>query len=984
MSWNANQVREFDIGLVYTAPFLRVNIEQVEFYLTSSRSIRMPDVMESVPAPASQLAGATPCILNWGEVSYGFDQSGDAVASMVVTATNAQIPLPLNLTYAPILGLLSDYLNLMTISGGNDTYSPPHVAIFYPRLRVDTEDERHYVFRGVINDFDVIGDGKVVVMRLVEDSRWNRQVPYRLSKDKFARMPQENAGLPFPMNYGVFGVESVKDWASSTSLGPWTNMSGAFFPSSMLLMPSYIVSARGGQTSTTIHSIHCHGLHNPPGYAIKTGSLVQGWDSFVIMGDGQGAIVPLCSRDHSSAGWRDKIRNETLPYTVSGDSSAELSNNGQSDTDEMNVASLVELSGDFKAYGLIFPVKEVATNNNGDTNNLSSLFSNAHHRERTKMTDGDRWTWFKDDTSSGATTQRRIMWELGAERNLGAIVGGSAPGVEIVVLGRVRAGTTGTVTFAAELDIGDTTSAGDTIVASGWTGTVGATDGYFRRSAYFPNLTTLCTQVERWEFVKSLDRATTNPGQGMILTFKWTRSAADIKIDIIQVALVIRFRPSRYFVDNRTRTFDYGTKPGYNVVSGEEDADAFVVKRTVLTRVLAQQEALTQRRNAVAGLGTSGYFFFDMPGDPAWTGADTSSQIVVHNPAEVARSIMLHYGGYRKLGQNIAWKTIDRPEFELNSGSPRDWKVAENALDLELRESIGNYDVSDTFKIAASIPSYNTVREAVRAVISSAPGLYVYRSPLRAAAETQIRRASWCCSYPRTGDPVTYRRRISLRNDTVQFSWQLTPQAAVVNDVKIRYGFATLKGTYQRLLQYSYENPRDHGWPKNTGVSGIAEDIVVDNLGYPAAGFPIRDIVSESYDWFGNRTREYEFPFIYRWQEALTIRNHILRWNALPRVRLFMVCNFTVSDLQPGDVFQLDAEADSYIGSGVGSATMGGGHNQWPLKLYSWTVPSWALATWLVERVTYAIGEKGELLTKVQAIFNGKMAEVASSPQGDG
>jgi len=983
MSWNANQVREFDIGLVYTAPFLRVNIEQVEFYLTSSRSIRMPDVMESVPAPASQLAGATPCIINWGEVSYGFDQSGDAVASMVVTATNAQIPLPLNLSYAPIFGLLSDYLNLMTISGGNDTYSPPNVAIFYPRLRVDTEDERHYVFRGVINDFDVIGDGKVVVMRLVEDSRWNRQVPYRLSKDKFPRMPQENAGLPFPMNYGVFGLESVKDWASSTALGPWSNMSGAFFPSSMLLMPSYTVSARGGQTSTTIHSIHCHGLHNPPGYAIKTGSTVQGWDAFVIQGDGQGAIVPLCSKDHSSLGWRDKIRNENLPYTVTGDSTPELGYNGSLDTDEFNVASLVELSGDFKAYSLIFPVKEVASNNSGVSNNLSTLFANIHYRERTKMTDGDRWTHFKDDGISGATTQRVICWELGAERNLGAIIGGSSPGVEIVVLGRVRSGTTGTITFAAELDIGDTTSAGDTITATGFT-TVGPTDGYFRRSAVFPNLTTLCTQVERWEFVKSLDRATTNPGQGMILTFKWTRSTSSLTFDIIQVCLVVHFRPSRYFVDNRTRTFDYGTKPGYNVVSGEEDPDAFVVKRTVLTRVLAQQEALTQRRNAVAGLGASGYFFFDLPGDPAWTGADASSQVIVHNPAEVARSILLHYGGYRKLGPNVAWKTIDRPEFELNSGNPRDWKAAENALDLELREAIGNYDVSDTFKIAASLTSYNTAREAVRAVISSAPGLYVYRSPIRATGETQIRRASWCCTYPRVGDPVTYRRRISLRTDTIQFSWQLTPQAAIVNDIKIRYGFSTLKGTYQRILQYSYENPTDHGWPKNTGVSGIPESIVVDNLGYPSPIFPIRQIVTESYDWFGNRTREYEFPFIYRWQEALTIRNHILRWNAIPRVRLFMVCNFSVSDLQPGDVFMLDQEADSYIGSGVGSASLGGGHNQWPLKLYNWTVPAWNQATWLVERVTYAIGDKGELLTKVQAIFNGRIGETTQTPLGDG
>jgi len=142
---------------------------------------------------------------------------------------------------------------------------------------------------------------------------------------------------------------------------------------------------------------------------------------------------------------------------------------------------------------------------------------------------------------------------------------------------------------------------------------------------------------------------------------------------------------------------------------------------------------------------------------------------------------------------------------------------------------------------------------------------------------------------------------------------------------------------------------------QNSGAdSGINNTVATD---YKATEMGL--LMNESYVRYGTRRYRQDLPYVFRWHEALAIRNYLLRWWACQRVRLTMVVNMHVLDLRVGDVFQLSAEADDYFECKIPIRQLPGQSGQ-----------NWYGAIWYVDSVTYLPSENGLVLSKVTAINN--------------
>jgi len=948
--FNAGQVTLFDTSLTTATPFVLLRLAAGDIYLTTSATPGHPGTLAS-PAP-DDLGRATPCILNWGQTSTGFDILGEAdqVSSMVITAQNVRLPINTQSNNLPVLtfrGFLSEYLQSVTLQGpGASLYEfpPGQVAVYLTAPSgIDAEFSRHYIFRGLLYDFDVSGDNNIVVMRFIEDTRWDRAHPYPLSRKTYFSCPQENVGMHQPLNYGNFALWAHKDFPKdlTASKGPF-DKNGPWFPVCANLGPAYQVLYLY-HYSQNWHSAYTLGLssdanHGVAGCTIYNSLDGQQWQCMTMAADGM-AIVPHSAIAAHGINFAPLILDESDPGQL-----WPVSDVGMHD---LRFWSNALFEHNFNAVALLLPTREIQTGRQGSTN-LDSIFASVHRKRSAQhIIDGDRYSWFKDNVSG--TGVRRIVYELGNYANMGAI-----SSIKPVLLGRRRVGT-GTLTWRAYLDY----YAAAVGIDTGITDTGGLLINAFTSSGYFASAGTLTqvlaspTPAERWEFVQH-DAAAPLGGQPMRIMLEWSKGTAADEFDIIQFGLMVEFSPSKQFIEYKERT-DTRTVKVYDTAGRARRRS---VDTITIEKVTANVEYQPNRHAYYAGLGIQADPT-NFPGDKGYVGIPATRPNIIQNPAEILRHLIYYQGGGLRDDVNPAWPPIALSEFEYGSSVGRSFSKAEDNLDDLLRESAAPGVTDESFKLAVSMPTWSSVRQAALSVMASVPGLRLYRAPVTSNQDAgNALRASLCASFPLVGESPTYRRRISFRTDCINVAWSLLPQSSVINDLRMKYGYSTAKSTYCREL-WAQNNVLEHGWPFNSRNSGSLESDASD----PLAG-TIGVMLEESYQRYGTRQYEMELPWVYRWHEALAIRNWLFRWRAFQRVRLDLLVRIGVSDLLPGDVFQLENDSDAWMQ----------GH-RFPLCQLPNAPMDWDGTTWLVERVTYQVGDNGDLMAQVRAIYNAKLGE---------
>jgi len=546
-----------------------------------------------------------------------------------------------------------------------------------------------------------------------------------------------------------------------------------------------------------------------------------------------------------------------------------------------------------------------------------------------------------------------MIWEFGQERNLGAILS-----IHGVIFWRRRVGASNII-FTVIVDWG---SGASQFVSGSGSITAAGPGGYGFNSFDLSALLTAAVQTERWDFTQT--QPASPRGRGMLVTFEWDKVVGADIIDIYQLGLMVRFNPSRYFIENKPNT-----QTTY-IESVDEfyanDMKVVVDTVTYRDRVMGVQKPSLSRTGYV-GFGMGGNT--DVIGDDLWVGADPTYDNAIQNPSEVLRHAMFTYGGGARSDNPIGWPPIKYADFEMGSG-PHSFFTAKIALDTAVREATNAS--TETFKIRVGIASYRSVKELVRLVLGAVPNLQFLTLPRSSTADSGFLRPSFGLIFPKTGAAPNFRRTVNLHSDMSEITFGLTPMREVRNDWKIGYGYSSSVGNYMRVMiakggDVSAPGLMEHGWPVMTTNGGSFETDATD-----AIQNTIKLMLDSSYTFFGPKSGKIELPFIYRWQEALAIRNSLVRWFAFPRVRLLFTARIDIADIQPGDVFALDGDpavprqgdSDDYMDC------------EFPLLQLPDVSASWNAKTFLVERVTYAPADDGALAMRVQAIFNGKIGEV--------
>lgn len=953
--FTASQVALYDQGLNRGVPFVWLRLACGDIYLTSATGPGHPATL-GVPLPDSYTL-AVPAVLSWGQAQCGFDliTDRDQVATMQITAQNVQIPFntqPSGLPNPVIRGKLSDYLASVTLQGpaGSLLSYPPGFCSVYIGAPQDSDGDRHYLYRGLLVKYSVQDDGRNVVMRFVEDTRWDRSHPYPISRKNFQTCPQEDVGIHQPINYGNFGLWAHKDFPDNgnAALGPFTE-NGPWFPACANLAVAHRVLNLYNSTQQW-HSSYSAGLSRPSlglasmftynvinGNRFQAAVLASELPALVVHDDdgGNGVLMAQQALNDISGIWPTSEGGSSPPPAPQPMHDLKWWNN-------------MTLAHEVIGVAFLLPTREVTTSLVGSTN-LSSIFSVVHRKRSAQhMIDGDRWSWFKDDVSS--TTTRRVVYELGTWPNMGAI-----KAIHACMFGRRRSGSGG-MNVAIHLDYlaAPVVSPPDTGTLS--TGTMPVSvmpTGFFGVSGQLTGVLTKATSAERWEFVQH-DVGAPLGGQPMRLTVEWTKATGADVWDLIQVGLMIEFDPSRYFMDYRVVTDDRVVE-SYTAGGRKQRTTVDV---SYLQKVIGASAYQSNRHVYLTGLGymaEPGPF----PGDPAYLGAPSPTiPNIVHNPAEIIRHLIYTQGGGSRDDIPPSWPTVALDEFEYNGTSRHDFLRAEQNLDAACQEACGN--PSETFKVAVSLPQWSTVRAAANAVAAGVPGLKYFRLPNRSNQDGSSFRGSFGCVWPLVGETPNYRRAVNLKADAIRFDFDLTEESLIMNDIRLKYGYSSVKGTYQREL-WANNNVLEHGWPFSSRNSGSLESDAGDSLA-GTMGIALED----SYSRYGTRTFELALPWVYRWQEALAIRNWLIRWHAFQRVRLDIVARPGISDLLPGDVFQIDNSSDHQLHMGL----------TFPLRHITDGPLSWGNTTWLVESVVYDLQSNGELQTHIRAIYNGKLSEV--------
>jgi hypothetical protein len=803
-----------------------------------------------------------------------------------------------------------------------------------PSGAFETESaSRHYLFRGILYDFDVIEDGREVVMRFSEDLRWDRPCPpYAITEKNFKLPPKETAGLPLPLAYGVFGL-----WAhigmedAAATYGP-LHKNRPFFPTCMNGAELYEVKREpDGVSATTKHSWHSFGATNDPGFNIRPHSASGVWQAMCLGGQGRVGLVT-----HEQSAYGSHVDQELIT------SSTEFAATGFHDLKRIG---RVRLRENFRAATVIFPVKMADSVTPLPISGVTTLpnFSAEHQKEAAKTIDGDAMSWLRDDLVQGGLLVRKLSWEMGVEPNLGAI-GLIRP---FVTWRRVS----GSATINWRLDV-DYKSGGQATSGTIAVTAANSPAGRLTVTLYDPTATLLGAAVhaERWEFVQRVAAGDAPPapplGRGMRYTVAWTHLGTGNVIDIIQIGWLVDYNPTRFFSENRIRP--WGGRGPLRVHQGVD-------------RMLSQN-LNPNKAGFYIGMGQVADSANGFPGSVPWTGVPAAIPNIICNPAEVIRHLIWTYGG-GSLDNAGTVPPITLAELArqtpISGGDARDFDKAVTALDSLVSEGAG---AVEKFRIALSIGQQTTVKTLVRAIEQSIPGLHTFRVPTRFPSDVEPR-GTIGCIFPRVADPVTYRRPLSLRNDVAEMTWRFTPLRDVVNNIKIRYGQSSLTGTLIRDLWFAHD-VQDHGWPVNVSLAGTSSG-AADPTGTPPNGLFYRMVV-KSFSTYNTKEAEFTSPFIYRAQEAIALRNSILEWRCCRRLRLFLTCKMQVGDLLPGDVFQLNDDSDAFL-DGVRFPMA---HT---LLLETQSASSWNNRTFLVERVAFkpSAGGQGAAML-VQAIWSGR------------
>lgn len=477
----------------------------------------------------------------------------------------------------------------------------------------------------------------------------------------------------------------------------------------------------------------------------------------------------------------------------------------------------------------------------------------------------------------------------------------------------------------------------------------GGSSGYFCARMDVTGVLALNANYERWSFTRDGDS-----GKGMLATLHWTKAGTVLPdFQIFQWCLVPQFTPTRRFLGRKV--IQHSVSEIQHDVAGR--AWKGTRNETWLKKIYGDRERQHLRDGFVAGMGIAPYSFGGYAGDVAWPGA-ASSTVCIQNPAEIVRNAIHYYGGGTRSDNPPSWPNFSNAEFERGSGNGRDWALAEDSLDLAVQEAVSS--PTESWKIAAAFPVWDGVASLVRAIVANTPGLRVWRDAEASNVDEaggQERRGALCCSFPRPANvdgPPLYRRPVSLRRDCLDVRVALTPLDTIINDLTLLYGYSLGTGSYVRTLKWN-DTIKETGWPVNTLSSGSTETEAGDAM----AGDPsFTQMLADSVGFYQKKGATIELPFVHRYHEALAIRNYIFRWRCYQRVKLGLVVKATIGDLKAGDVFQLDPEADDFMGCKYLLAQIPNGF------------ATWAGRTFYVERVTYRPGPAGEFAAMVQAISN--------------
>jgi hypothetical protein len=969
-NFNATQELIFDRGAAAVHPILRIT-GAVDLYLSFTSAPLSP---YSTGTPVLDYASkAVPCVTRMSETTYGFSSYGmnspDEIQSMVIECVNATIPvnsLPSNVPQEIVRGKLSDYLALIcTIQGPPAWYDfpPGFASVYYVPLTpasYDAASYRWYIFRGVVSRFQVLDGGRNLLIYLTSDQRWNRPNPYPLNRKNYKECPQENVGQNEPLLYGDFGLWAHRQFPATGAYpnGPFS-IGSPIFPICLNAAPVPKV-LRLANSSTGWESGYSLGTGDPAGIGgirnagVEIFSSAQG-TRFQAMALGDAGQMGLISPDSQHL----YMQNRAL--AVSEVPTIPTTDDGRRDQKRWNA---VLLKNTVRAHTVVLPVRELASESVGShVNNLSSIFASIHRdRSAQHMIDGDRFSYFKDNVNG--TTHRKVIYELPAMPNMGAI-----SNIYVTLAARLRGPAGDALYWRAKLYWANSVQVGnprDTFDQYIWPWS-GGTEDYGYAKEEITGLMDYAPHVEQWNFTQ-LDTGAPAGGQGMRLVFEWWRSGGSgiTVFDLYQIALVIYYNPLMSFTGNRVITRDMGTIRTYRP-NGTRGKDR-VVRRDILQKTMESRGELGDA--FYVGLGEALPIGFGMVGSPGWDGDPLNGSeypqgypYVIDQPADIVHHLIWSKGGAQLSEVNSLWPKVSNEAFERVPNVPQSFETTRVAMNAAVQESTG----TTRFRVAFGLPYWPDVRTAVRAFLEGMPGLHFLELP---CAATNPSGSDFFGSFglywamPNTTYGV-YRKEINIERDCVDFSWEITPVEDVVNDLKLNYGYSAWKGSYCRRLWVG-DSVFEHGWPFNTRNSGSEEHEVVDLL----AASILPAMLDSSYTKYGHRPNvEIDLPWVYRWQEAITIRNWFLRWFSHQRVRLMMTMKITTADLLPGDVFYLQGsvsnpETDFYLG------------HRFPLAQFPITdSESWQNKKFMVERVTPIVGDDGALLVRVQAIFFGKIAE---------
>ena len=941
--FSTTQALLYDKGIIDARTVLRIRMFN-DLYLTSHQETQAPS--DLIVQGGINMLPAVPCLLEFSETACGFErgQSSDEVSSLTVRALNVKLPIwtpfpaASNPPGSPTTGVknarLSDYLIDCdaTFAYNFTPFANLFLTVPAPAGAFEVESLRHYLFRGIFYDFDVIEDGREVVMRFSEDLRWDRPCPpYAITEKNFKLPPKETQGLPLPLAYGVFGLWSVIGMEDvAATFGP-LHKNRPFFPVCMNGAELYEVKHEpDGVSTTTKHSWHSFGATNDPGFNVRPHTANGVWQAMCLGGQGR---VGLVTHEQSAFG----SHVDQIDITTPG---GEFASTGFHDLKRIG---RVRLRENFRAATVIFPVKMADGVTPLPTRGVTSLpnFSVEHAKEAAKTIDGDAMSWLRDDVVLGGLTVRKLTWEMGVEPNLGAI------GLLRPFVAWRRVSGSASISFRLEIDFQSNAA-----TANGAQTVTAANSPAGRIITTMSDSTAVLSaavHAERWEFVQRAGSPAPPLGRGMRFSVEWTHLGTGNVIDIIQVGWLVDYNPTRFFSENRVRPWNRVTP--YTLTHDPP-----------IDRILSQAHN-PNKAGFYIGMGQVADSANGFPGSIPWTGVPAAIPNIICNPAEVIRHLIWTYGGGSLDNLGAAPKPIALAELAyqtpISGGDARDFDKAIASLDALVSEGAG---ATEKFRIAMSIGQHTTVKTLVRAIERSIPGLHTFRIPTRFPSDVEPR-GTIGCIFPRAGGSVTYRRPLSLRNDVVDMVQRFTPLRHVVNNIKIQYGQSSQTGTLTRNLWFAHD-VQDHGWPANVSLAGNSSG-AADPTGTPPNGLFYRMAV-ESHGVYNTKEAELVSPFIYRAQEAIALRNSILEWRCCRRLRLFLTCKMQVADLLPGDVFQLNNDSDAFL-EGV----------RFPMAHLLLTeassASSWNNRTFLVERVAFKPSAGGDgSAVLVQAIWNGR------------